>query len=169
MIGCQDSKGREVPFSSWKGLRMADQKGNNGKGPDFRAEDGATIAARKAKKYLLNQEMLAKLEKKRLQERRGTRRYIVNTELLEANGNPGNGSRIIDLSMNGARLELPFSPPFMSQMILKFALPESTKILRVAGRVVWTRTAFQRGKYEVGVQFYQNNWEIDQILRLQTR
>jgi hypothetical protein len=148
---------------------MADQKRNNGQGPGFCAEDGATLASRKAKKYLLNKDMLAKLEKKRAEERRRSRRYLVNTELLDVNGNPGNGSRIIDLSVNGARLELPFSPPFMSQLVLKFALPQSPKTLRVVGRVIWTRTAFERGKYEVGVQFYQNNWELDQLLRLQTR
>ena len=75
-------------------------------------EDNAIIAARKAKKYLLNQDLLTRMAKKREDERRRTRRYQINTELLEANGNPGQGSKVIDLSMNGARLELPFSPPF---------------------------------------------------------
>jgi hypothetical protein len=94
---------------------------------------------------------------------------VVNTELLEANGSPGKGSKIIDLSMNGAKLELPFSPPFMSQMVLKFALNGSNKILSVMGRVLWSKMTLQRGWYEVGVQFYQNYWEIDHLLRLQQR
>jgi len=128
-----------------------------------------TIEARKAKKYIITKEILAKLEKKREEERRRARRFSINTELLEANGTASEGSRIIDLSMNGAKLELPFSPPFMSQMTLKFALQGSKKILRVVGRVVWSKMTLQRGWYEVGVQFHQNYWEIDHLLRLQLR
>lgn len=146
---------------------MGDQKRKTGKDPHI--EDSTTIAARKAKKYILNKEIMAKLEKKREEQRRRTRRYVVNTELLEANGTPGKGSKIIDLSMNGAKLELPFSPPFMSQLVLKFALHESKKILSVVGRVLWSKMTLQRGWYEVGVQFYQNYWEIDQLLRLEVR
>lgn len=133
------------------------------------SEDRLTIEARKARKYALNREILAKLEKQRQENRRRARRFLVNTELLEANGAAGNGSRILDLSMNGARLELPFSPPFMSQMMLKFNLQGSQKILSVVGRVLWSKMTLQRGWFEVGVQFYQNYWEIDHLLRLQTR
>jgi hypothetical protein len=146
---------------------MGDQKRKTENDPNL--EDSATIAARKAKKYILNKEILVKQAKKRDEQRRRARRYVVNTELLEANGSPGKGSKIIDLSMNGAKLELPFSPPFMSQMVLKFALNGSNKILSVVGRVLWSRMTLQRGWYEVGVQFYQNYWEIDYLLRLQQR
>jgi hypothetical protein len=148
---------------------MGDQKRLPDNDLSAHLEDSATVAARRARKYLLNQDMLAKLGKKREEQLRRARRYVVNTELLETNGAPGNGGKIIDLSMNGAKLELPFSPPFMSQLVLKFPLPGSTKILRVVGRVIWSRTALQRGWYEVGVQFYQNYWEIDQLLRLEQR
>jgi PilZ domain len=132
-------------------------------------EDNAIIAARKAKKYLLNQDLLTRMAKKREDERRRARRYQINTELLEANGNPGEGSIVIDLSMNAARLKLPFSPPFMSQMVLKFSLQQSSKIFRAVGRVIWSRMTQQRGWYEVGVQFHQNYWEIDQLLGLDRR
>jgi hypothetical protein len=148
---------------------MGDQKRLTDNDLSAQLEDSVTAAARKARKYLLNQDMLAKLGKKRDEKQRRARRYAVNTELLETNGIPGNGSKIIDLSMNGAKLELPFSPPFMSQIVMKFVLQGSTKILRVVGRVIWSRTALQRGWYEVGVQFYQNYWEIDQLLRLEQR
>jgi len=132
-------------------------------------EDNAISTARKAKRYLLNKDLLTRMAKKREDERRRARRYQINTELLEANGNPGKGSKVIDLSMNGARLELPFSPPFMSQIVLKFSLQQSSKIFQAVGRVIWAKMTQQRGWYEVGVQFYQNYWEIDQLLRLDKR
>ena len=148
---------------------MADQNRNDKKSSGSRDEDGGVLAARKARKYLLNQELLAKLKHKRIAERRRARRYLVNIELLEVNGKPGIGSRMLDLSMNGARLELPFSPPFMSQIVFSFPLPESTKTLRVVGRVLWAKAALERGRYQVGVQFYQNYCKIDQVLRLLSR
>ena len=148
---------------------MGEQKKTNEINCPAGSEDNAENTARKARKYLLNREMLAKIEKEREIQLRRARRYNINTELLEANGNPGKGSKIIDLSMNGAKVKVPFSPPFMSQIILKFGLQESKKIFRVVGRVIWSRMTLQRGWYEVGVQFYQNHWEIDQLLRLQTR
>ncbi len=114
---------------------MGDQKKNEEKNSASGLEDSATSAIRKAKKYLLNQEMLARIEKKQRLERQRARRYLVNSEVLEANGNPGKGSKITDLSMNGAKILVPFSPPFMSQMVLKFGLEESEKIFRVVGRV----------------------------------
>jgi hypothetical protein len=148
---------------------MGDQSSNGQSKASAGVEDDAVILARKAKKYLLNRDLLTRMAKRQEEERRRARRYLINTELLEANGNPGKGSKVIDLSMNGARLELPFSPPFMSQLVLKFSLQQSTKIFRVVGRVIWSKMTRQRGRYEVGVQFYQNYWEIDQLLRLGTR
>ena len=44
---------------------MGDQKKRSDKDPSSGLEDRATIAARKAKKYIINKEILAKLEKKR--------------------------------------------------------------------------------------------------------
>lgn len=145
---------------------MGDQKKSSDTESSSSAEDRATIEARKAKKYIINKELVAKLAKKRKDDPHRARRYRINTGLLEANGKPGAGSKIIDLSINGAQLELPFAPPFMSQMTLKFKLEGAPEVLRVVGRVLWSRTALQRGWYEVEVQFYQNYWEIDHFLRL---
>jgi hypothetical protein len=146
---------------------MEDYTRNDQKKSSVGVEDDLIRAARKAKKFLLHHGLLVRMGKKREKERRGARRYLVNTELLEANDSPVTGAKVIDLSMNGARLQLPFSPPFMSQMVLKFSLPQSPKIIGVVGRVIWTRITLQRGWYEVGVQFYQNYWELDQLLRLE--
>ena len=134
----------EVPASSWKGCGMGDQKKRTDRDPSSSLEDRATVEARKAKKYIINKKILANLEKKR-EERRRARRYLINTELLETNGMPGNGSRIIDLSTNGAKLEMPFSPPFMSQLTLKFELEGGKKVFRVVGRVIWSRNDSTKG------------------------
>ena len=148
---------------------MEDQERKTNRNPSPSLEDIAIIEARKAKKNFINKEILAKLEKKREEQRRRSRRYRLNTELLEVNGRPGKGSKIIDLSTNGAKVELPFSPPFMSQMTLKFELQGAQKVLQVVGRVLWSKMTLKRGWYEVGIQFYQNYWEIDQLLRLEQR
>ncbi len=148
---------------------MGEHKNDGQKNSSAGGEDNLVISVRKATKYLLNHDLLIRMEKKQRVQRRHARRYLVNKDLLEANGNPGKGSKIIDLSVNGASLRLPFSPPFMSQMVLKFSLEHSPKIFSVVGRVIWAKMTLQRGWYEVGVQFYQNYWEIDQMLRLETR
>lgn len=148
---------------------MENQKNKPGKETAAQLDEQATLGSKKVKRYIINKQILAKLEKKREEQRRRARRFVIDSELLEANGIPGRGSRIIDLSMNGAKLRLAFSPPFMSQISLKFSLQGSTKIFTVMGRVIWSRMTMQRGWYDVGVQFYQNYWEIDQLLRLENR
>jgi hypothetical protein len=148
---------------------MGDQNRKTEREAAAQTEEIASIAARKAKRCLLNRDMLAKLQKKKDEQRRRARRFVVNAEILEANGIPGRGAQLIDLSMNGAKLEMPFSPPFMSQMVLKFALQGSQNVIRVVGRVIWSKMTLQRGWFEVGIQFYQNYWEIDQYLRLMQR
>jgi hypothetical protein len=148
---------------------MADQQKRPEKGSSAGEEERAITAARNVKKYIINKEILTKLKKKRGEQHRRARRYVINTELLEANGRPGQGSRIIDLSMNEAKLELPFSPPFMSQITLNFSLRGAEKVFKVVGRVIWSKLTLQKGRYEVGIQFYQNYWEIDYLLRLEVR
>jgi len=147
---------------------MANQKKTDQKNAE-QAEEKAIREARRARNYLITRELLEKMTKQQAEKRRKARRFQIYREILEVNGKPGNGALIIDLSMNGARLRLPFSPPFMSQIKLKFTLQSDAKIQSVVGRVIWSRRAIERDWYEVGVQFYQNYWEIDQLLRLAQR
>lgn len=148
---------------------MADQKKKTDAESLAQAEEKAAAEARKARNYLVNKEILVKMTKKKAEKLRKARRFVVNREVLEVNGRTGTGAQIIDLSMNGARLRLPFCPPFMSQITLKFTLQTDTKVLSVVGRVIWSRHALTKGWHEVGVQFYQNYWELDQLLRLEYR
>jgi len=145
---------------------MEDQKKRVSPGKPTDQEEAAAIASRRIKEYTKHKEIMGLVAKKReMREQRRARRYVINRELLEINGAPAKGLKILDLSSNGARVELHFLPPFMTQISLKFALPEANKVFQVRGRVLWSKITPTRGRYEVGVQFYQNYWEIDQLLR----
>jgi hypothetical protein len=148
---------------------MGEQRNNSAKDSAEDREESSIKASRRAKRYIFNKDILAKLKRKREEQHRRARRFAITINLLEANGRPGQGARIIDLSMNEARVELPFAPPFMSQMALTFALGGADKVFKVVGRVIWSRMLLEKGWYEVGIQFYQNYWEIDHLLRLDQR
>jgi hypothetical protein len=148
---------------------MGDQRKSVGKDPPALEEESPIAANRKAKRYIINKELLAAVQKKREEQYRRARRFNINTVLLKVNGNPGQGAKIIDLSMNEAKLELPFSPPFMSQMTLTFSLGGAEKVFKIVGRVICSRTSLEKGWFEVGIQFCQNYWEIDYLLRLELR
>jgi hypothetical protein len=146
---------------------MRDQRKSVDKNPSAVGEESAITATRKAKRYIIKKELLALLQKKREEQPRRARRFAINTELLEVNGKSRRGAKIVDLSMNGAKLALPFSPPFMSHMTLTFSLGGAEKVFKVVGRVIWSRMSLEKGWFEVGMQFYQNYWEIEYVLRLE--
>jgi hypothetical protein len=148
---------------------MVEQLPRSAKEAAAEIEERAIQAARKAKKYLLNQDILAVLKQQQKAQRQQARKFTINLALLEANGKTWQGAKITGLSMNEATLELPFSPPYLSLLTLTFALGELTKVFTVVGRVSWSRVSLPKGWYEVGVQFFQNYWEIDFLLRLGMR
>ena len=100
-----------------------------------------------------------------MREQRRARRFGINLEILEINGKPAQGARILDLSTNGARLELPFSFPINDQLKLIVLLPGLKKPSTFIGRVIWKKPANSEGQYTIGLQFYQNYWDLDQWLR----
>lgn len=101
-------------------------------------------------------------------ERRRARRYALNLEIMEVNGKSAPGARILELSTNGTKLELPFSPPLYDPVTLVFLLPGFNKPSKLVGRVVWKRPPNSQGLHVIGLQFYQNYWELDQWLRQQS-
>jgi hypothetical protein len=96
---------------------------------------------------------------------RRARRFSINLEILEINGKPAQGARILDLSTNGARLELPFSFRIKDQLKLIVLLPGLKKPSAFIGVVIWKKPANSEGHYITGLQFYQNFWDLDQWLR----
>ena len=103
-----------------------------------------------------------------MREQRRARRFGINLEILEINGKSAQGARILELSTNGARLELPFSFQINDQLKLIVLLPGLKKPSTFIGRVTWKKPANSEGRYATGLQFYQNYWDLDQWLRQST-
>lgn len=103
-----------------------------------------------------------------MKERRRARRYRVDIELKTINGKNVPGARLLDLSANGAKVESTLSPRLKEHFTITLLLPGIPNPCQVNGSVVWKKPA-AAGLYVVGVQFYQNNWELDKWLRQQPR
>lgn len=129
-------------------------------------ESMAQVIAKRARKYMFTKYSLDLVEKKQAEERRRCRRLCIPTVITEEKINRREGARIIDVSMNEARLEAPFLLSFLSHVTLEFDLPGSKKAFSVVGWVAWSKEACQKGWYEVRIQFNQNHWEINQLLPL---
>jgi hypothetical protein len=100
-----------------------------------------------------------------MREQRRARRFALDLEVLEIGGKPVHGARLINLSSNGARLELPFAARINEQLKVTVQLPGFTKPSTFFGRVAWKKKVNLEGRFVTGLQFYQNNWDLDQWLR----
>lgn len=100
-----------------------------------------------------------------MREQRRARRFGLNVEILEIIGKSVQRARLLNLSSNGATVELPFSARINEQVAFWVLLPGLKKPIKFIGRVAWRKPVNPDGRYETGLQFYQNYWEIDQWLR----
>ncbi len=100
-----------------------------------------------------------------MKEKRRARRFPLDLEILAIQGKPAPAARLVDLSSNGARLKLPFSVRLKEQLNFQCLLPGLKKPIKLSGYVVWKKPAGPDGLFVLGVQFYQNYWELDQWLR----
>jgi hypothetical protein len=97
---------------------------------------------------------------------RRAQRYPVHLEVKEVNGQPVADTFLVDLSALGARLEssMPLAP--RNQVECSFFLPAADRVTRVAGAVIWLKPVVSSpGRYQMGLQFYSRNWDIDQLGR----
>ncbi|MBI4643291.1 MAG: PilZ domain-containing protein [Deltaproteobacteria bacterium] len=97
---------------------------------------------------------------------RRAQRYSVRLEVKEINGQPVADTFLVDLSALGAKLEssLPLSP--RNQVEFSFLLPVTDTITKVAGVVVWLKPVMSApGRYQMGLQFFNPYWDIDQLGR----
>ncbi len=93
-------------------------------------------------------------------------RYPVSLEVAELNGRPGEGTRILDLSAQGAKLETLEPVPRRELVDFAFTSPVSPETIHLAGQVVWIRPALEApGRYLVGVKLLQSCWELVQLTR----
>jgi PilZ domain len=100
-----------------------------------------------------------------MREQRLSRRYPLNLEIIEIIGKPAKGGRLLNISTNGARVELPFSAKIFDQLAFWVLLPGFKKPSKFIGRVAWKKPVNSEGLYVTGLQFYQNYWEIDHWMR----
>jgi PilZ domain len=103
-----------------------------------------------------------------MREQRRARRFALNVEIQEIIIKSVQGARLLNLSSNGAKVELPFSARINEQVAFWVILPGFKKPSKFIGRVAWKKPVNPEGRYVTGLQYYQNYWEIDQWLRQQT-
>ena len=97
---------------------------------------------------------------------RRAQRYPVHLEVKEINGQPVADTFLLDLSALGARLESTIPLPVRNPVDVSFFLPATNQETRVAGAVVWMKPVLTApGRYQMGLQFFNTNWEIDQLGR----
>lgn len=97
---------------------------------------------------------------------RRAQRYTVNYEVKAINGKPVADTFVKDLSALGARLESPTPLSPKIPVDVSFFLPALHQETRVAGAVVWVRPLVESpGRYQMGLQFFNTNWQIDQLGR----
>ncbi len=97
---------------------------------------------------------------------RRAQRYPVHLEVREINGQPVADTFLVDLSALGARLESPTPLSPRNQVEFSFFLPGTDIVTRVAGAVMWMKPVLTApGRYQMGLQFFNPYWDIDQLGR----
>jgi hypothetical protein len=97
---------------------------------------------------------------------RRARRFPVRVEVKEINGQPVADTFLVDLSALGARLDSsqPLAPHYRVECL--FSLPGVETSMRVAGAIVWTKPSPDSpGRFHMGLKFFGNYWEIDNLGR----
>jgi len=97
---------------------------------------------------------------------RRAQRFPVHLEVKKINGQPVADTFLLDLSALGARLESPMPLAPRNQVEISFFLPATDQETLVAGAVVWMKPMVTApGRYQMGLQFFNTNWQIDQLGR----
>jgi hypothetical protein len=97
---------------------------------------------------------------------RRAQRYPVRLEVKEINGQPVADTFLVDLSALGARLDSPMPLSPRNRVEVSFFLPAAGQVTRLAGAVVWLKPLVSApGRYQMGLQFFNSFWDIDQLGR----
>jgi len=86
--------------------------------------------------------------------RRKCPRFPAYLEVFEVNGQPVTDTFILDFSNCGVRIGslTPFDNPAVVD--LAFALPGESEIIRIGGRVVWSKFVPEERQYHAGIEFF---------------
>ncbi len=103
--------------------------------------------------------------KKRIERR--VKRYPVRLQVRELNGQPAHETYVVDLSSLGARLET--ASPLAPRKLVEFTviLPDHEIETHLSGQVKWLRPLLHfPGRFEIGLQFFGPQWDIDRLARV---
>lgn len=89
-------------------------------------------------------------------------RYPVVLEVSEVNGQPVSGIFILDFSNSGAKISAPTPFDNSATIDLAFTLPGESSLIRIGGRVVWSKLVPEEAQYHAGIEFFI---PIDQLYR----
>ncbi len=93
-------------------------------------------------------------------------RFPVHLEVRELNGQPATATYVLDISSLGARLETSKPSGPRSHVEFLVLLPGMDKEVRLSGQVMWMRPLAEApGRFQMGLQFYGPQWDIDRLAR----
>ncbi len=102
----------------------------------------------------------------RMRVERHAQRYRAKLEVININGQPVNDSFLLDISALGAKLESSTHLALRYPVEIVVLLPWTQTETRLAGVLTWIQPlAGSSGRYQMGIEFYQRFWEIDQLGR----
>jgi hypothetical protein len=102
--------------------------------------------------------------KKRIERR--VQRYPVRLRVVQLNGQKTRNTFMVDVSSLGARLEtdIPLAP--RNLVVFSVFLHQYNVEARFSGQVMWMRPLIQKpGLFQIGLQFFGPNWDIDRLAR----
>jgi predicted ribosomally synthesized peptide with nif11-like leader len=81
-------------------------------------------------------------------------RYQTLLEIFEVNGHPVTDTYILDFSNSGVRIGSSTPLDNSATIVIAFTLPDKNEILRIGGRVVWSRFEPVERQYQTGIEFF---------------
>lgn len=96
--------------------------------------------------------------------RRGIKRYPVNVEVVELNGQPTSDTYLLDISIHGTKLEtsIPLSRHY--RVSISFLLQWLERPITALGRVMWvTPLEESPGRFQMGLKFDHPVWELQKL------
>ncbi len=74
-----------------------------------------------------------------------------------------------DISEGGMRVQVNDFLPVNTEMILQSRIPQTSKVIDVAGRITWLQRVPFSDRYQVGLQFTQTNSAVQEEIRSYVR
>jgi len=91
-------------------------------------------------------------------------RHPVNWQVSAINGQDLPDSRLVEISVLGARVETSAPFPPRTSVVLSIMAPGAETEMRVRARVAWISAMPNKlSRYQMGVYFLRPNWELEKL------